>query len=107
VLGFPANDFAGQEPRSNHEIAVLRGQLRRDVPDVRQDGGDGRGREPAVSAAQRGGLVVGHRWLIDHGAKVYLPLGHSADIDLVADLGVSLSASRSRRRRSVAMAATK
>ena len=25
-------------------------------------------------------------WLIDHGAKVFLPLGHSADVDLVADL---------------------
>ena len=26
-------------------------------------------------------------WLIDHGAKVFLPLGHSPDVDLVADLG--------------------
>jgi hypothetical protein len=25
-------------------------------------------------------------WLIEHGAKVYLPLGHSPDVDLVADL---------------------
>ncbi len=26
-------------------------------------------------------------WLIDQGAKVFLPLGHSPDVDLVADLG--------------------
>ena len=26
-------------------------------------------------------------WLIDHGAKVFLPLGHSPDVDLVADFG--------------------
>jgi hypothetical protein len=26
-------------------------------------------------------------WLIDQGAKVYLPLGHSADVDVVADWG--------------------
>jgi hypothetical protein len=25
-------------------------------------------------------------WLINYGAKVFLPLGHSADVDLVADL---------------------
>ena len=26
-------------------------------------------------------------WLIDQGAKVFLPLGHSPDVDLVADFG--------------------
>jgi hypothetical protein len=26
-------------------------------------------------------------WLIDQGAKVYLPLGHSPDVDVVADFG--------------------
>jgi PD-(D/E)XK endonuclease len=26
-------------------------------------------------------------WLVRHGAKVFLPLGHSPDVDLVADFG--------------------
>ena len=26
------------------------------------------------------------QWLAEHGAKVYLPLGHSPDVDLVADI---------------------
>ena len=30
-------------------------------------------------------------WLIDQGAKVFLPLGHSPDIDLVADFGDRLA----------------
>ena len=30
-------------------------------------------------------------WLIDHGATVYLPFGHSPDIDLIADFGDRLS----------------
>ncbi len=30
-------------------------------------------------------------WLVLHGAKVYLPLGHSPDVDLVADFGDSLA----------------
>lgn len=30
-------------------------------------------------------------WLISQGAKVFLPLGHSPDVDLVADLGDSLA----------------
>jgi hypothetical protein len=29
-------------------------------------------------------------WLVDHGATVYLPFGHSPDIDLVADFGAEL-----------------
>ncbi len=38
VLGFPCNQFGAQEPGSEEEIAsVLRAELRRDVPDVRQD----------------------------------------------------------------------
>jgi glutathione peroxidase len=40
VLGFSANDFAGQEPRSNDEIAEFcKAKLRRHVPDVRQERG--------------------------------------------------------------------
>ena len=30
-------------------------------------------------------------WLIDQGARVFLPLGHSPDVDLVADFGDSLA----------------
>ena len=30
-------------------------------------------------------------WLIDQGAKVYLPFGHSPDVDLIADFGDRLS----------------
>ena len=30
-------------------------------------------------------------WLIDHGARVFLPLGHSPDVDLVADFGDRLA----------------
>ncbi len=26
-------------------------------------------------------------WFVDHGAKVFLPYGHSPDVDLIADLG--------------------
>jgi Holliday junction resolvase-like predicted endonuclease len=26
-------------------------------------------------------------WLVRHGAKVFVPLGHSPDVDLVADFG--------------------
>ena len=37
VLGFPSNDFGGQEPGTPEEIAdVLQADLRRDVPDVRE-----------------------------------------------------------------------
>jgi glutathione peroxidase len=34
VLGFPANDFAGQEPGSDAQIAEFCRSLRRRVPDV-------------------------------------------------------------------------
>ena len=27
------------------------------------------------------------QWLAEHGAKVFLPFGHSADVDLIADFG--------------------
>ena len=38
ILGFPCNQFGAQEPGSEEEIEiVLRGQLRRDVPAVRED----------------------------------------------------------------------
>lgn len=30
-------------------------------------------------------------WLVERGAKVYLPFGHSPDVDLVANLGDELS----------------
>jgi len=30
-------------------------------------------------------------WLVERGAKVYLPLGHSPDVDLVANFGDRLS----------------
>jgi len=30
-------------------------------------------------------------WLIDHGATVYLPFGHSPDIDLIANFGETVS----------------
>ena len=30
-------------------------------------------------------------WLVDHGARVFLPLGHSPDVDLVADFGDRLA----------------
>jgi Holliday junction resolvase-like predicted endonuclease len=30
-------------------------------------------------------------WLIDQGAKVYLPFGHSPDVDLIANFGDRLS----------------
>ena len=37
VLGFPCNQFGAQEPGNEQEIAhVLRNELRRHVPDVRQ-----------------------------------------------------------------------
>ncbi len=29
-------------------------------------------------------------WLVDQGWKVYLPVGHSPDVDMVADLGADL-----------------
>ncbi len=29
-------------------------------------------------------------WLIEHGAKVFVPLGHSPSVDLVADFGDTL-----------------
>ena len=37
VVGFPCNQFGGQEPGSAKEIAVLLHHLRRDLPDVRED----------------------------------------------------------------------
>ena len=50
VLGFPANDFGGQEPGSNKaDRAVLPVELRRDVPDVREDVRRRRQRQPALS----------------------------------------------------------
>ena len=47
VLGFPCNQFGGQEPGSAEEIAdVLLDDLRRDVPDVREDRGQRARRHP-------------------------------------------------------------
>ncbi len=47
----------------------------------------------AISCREQGD--IGERsalaWLVDHGAKVYLPFGHSPDADLVADFGDRLS----------------
>lgn len=37
VLGFPSNEFLGQEPGSNRDPGVLPRHFRRAIPDVRQD----------------------------------------------------------------------
>ena len=154
VLGFPANDFAGQEPRSNDEIAEFcKANYGVTFPMFAKTRRDGRGREPAVPAARRRGRGAGVElqqvprrparegrravrrgdragrsgargaarsaavipsgpermfwswkdeysprdagryrgavrvgWLIDQGRQVFLPFGHSPDVDLVADL---------------------
>jgi len=51
VLGFPCNQFGAQEPGSAEEIgAVLRDELRRELPDVRQARGQRRRRPPACTS---------------------------------------------------------
>jgi hypothetical protein len=44
--------------------------------------------ESRISPREQGdiGELSAIAWLVDQGAKVYLPLGHSPDVDLVADL---------------------
>ena len=52
IVGFPANNFSGQEPGTEEEIkAVLLEQVQRDVPDDEQDQREGRGPAPAVRPA--------------------------------------------------------
>lgn len=48
VLGFPANNFGGQEPHRGRDQGILHVEIPRDVPDVRKDVGQGRGCRPAV-----------------------------------------------------------
>ena len=56
ILGFPANDFGGQEPGSNkRDRAVLPVELRRDVSDVREDVRRGCECQPALSHARCAG----------------------------------------------------
>ena len=51
ILGFPCNQFRQQEPGTAEEIQrVLHGQLRRDLPVVRQDRGQRRRGLPALQA---------------------------------------------------------
>jgi hypothetical protein len=55
VLGFPANDFAGQEPRSDSEIAEFcKATYGVTFPDVLEDYGHGSGRQPADPAPDGG-----------------------------------------------------
>ena len=54
VLGFPADDVVGQEPRSDEEIAEFcRRQLRRQLPDVLEVERGRRPGQPAVRLALR------------------------------------------------------
>ncbi len=50
-------------------------------------------KERLISRREQGD--IGERsalnWLLDQGARVYLPFGHSPDVDLVTDLGDGLS----------------
>ena len=59
ILGFPADDVAGQEPRDDEAIAaVLPRQLRRDVSDVRQDQRLGDEARAPVQGARRARLEL-------------------------------------------------
>ena len=56
VLGFPCDQFGHQEPGDeSRDPEILQRQLRRDVPDVRQDRGQRRQRPSAVQGAEAGG----------------------------------------------------
>ena len=56
VLGFPANDFGGQEPGTNEEITEFCSTTyRRPVPPVLQDRGHRPGQAPAVRRADQRG----------------------------------------------------
>ena len=52
VLGFPCNQFGHQEPGDAAEIKISAHQLRRDLPDVRQDRGQRRRRPSALPIAE-------------------------------------------------------
>ena len=55
ILGFPCNQFGAQEPGNEKEIeTLLRGELRRDVPAVRQGRRQRRRRRAALPASQDG-----------------------------------------------------
>lgn len=53
ILGFPCNDFAGQEPGSDAEIATFCDQLRRAIPALLENRGEGRRPTSALSQADR------------------------------------------------------
>ena len=54
VLGFPSNEFGGQDPGSDGEIAVLLpAELRRQLPDDEQGQGQRRRGAPAVAVAHQ------------------------------------------------------
>ena len=97
--GFPCDQFGHQEPGDEAEIArVLRAELRRHLPDVRQDRRQRRRRPPALQVAQeregrparrrpikwnftkflvgRDGQVI-KRYALDHQARARSP----ADIE--------------------------
>ena len=55
VAGFPANEFAGQEPGlQRRDRRLLRDPFQHQVPDVREDRGQGRGQAPALQGPDRG-----------------------------------------------------
>ena len=55
VLGFPCNQFGKQARRRHADRCVLRAQLRRHVPDVREDRREGRPCASAVPLPDRRG----------------------------------------------------
>ena len=60
VVGFPCNQFGGQEPgTARGDRGVLLDDLRRDVPDVREDRGQRPGTAPGLRRADRGARRVG------------------------------------------------
>ena len=55
ILGFPANDFGAQEPGTQRgDQDLLHNQVRRAVPDVPEDRGQGRGAASALRLSDQG-----------------------------------------------------
>ena len=100
VLGFPCDQFGNQEPGDETEIAyVLRAQLRRELPDVRQGRRQRRRRAPALrlARAEKSGLLGGRikwnftKFLVGRDGQVIKRFSPTTE-------PAQIAAARSRRR---------
>ena len=104
MLGFPCNQFGGQEPGTAEEIAaVLLDVVRRVVPDVREDRGQRSGPHPIYEELTAVADAEGHdgdiRWnfekfLVDPqgGVTRFSPMVAPDDPQLVAAIEAALPA---------------